>query len=231
MLKNLDLDLSTSVALTNANTDLNSKASWTPQNSTQTTDGVVWAPDGGDVARSMNPGNIYFPGGVGTGTPDSYDNLQGATSGEPWEFIGNYYNWYAATAGTGTAAMVAPAVATDSICPKGWRLPSNSDNGSFQNLMSAYGITDDATGAVAVLAAPLNFVRSGNLLDGQTYNKGVRGHWWSAAASPTSTASNAYHFRTYSTQVITQIGIRKGQGISIRCVARQPLDKNLMFRI
>ncbi|MBQ3310256.1 hypothetical protein IJG73_02340 [Candidatus Saccharibacteria bacterium] len=87
MAQNLNLTLSTATALNSTTSDLTAGRTWTPQNNTQTTDGVVWAQDGGDVARSMNPGNIYFPGGVGTGTADAYGSLQGATSGEPWETI------------------------------------------------------------------------------------------------------------------------------------------------
>ena len=222
MLKNLDLDLSTSVALTNANTDLNSKASWTPQNSTQTTEGTVWPQDGGDAARSMNPGNIYFPGGVGTGSTSAGDNLQGATSGEPWEFIGNYYNWYAATAGSGTTAMVTPATATDSICPKNWKLPDNEGPKSFVNLIfTTYGLQDnDAVSSTKLLAAPLNFVRSGSYQwsTGQVYHKGARGSWWSAAA-PSATA-NAQSLSTYSARVVPQNVLNKGYGLMLRCVAR-----------
>ena len=219
MSQNLNLTLSTATALNSTTSDLTAGRTWTPQNNTQTTDGVVWAQDGGDVARSMNPGNIYFPGGVGTGTADTYNNLQGATSGEPWEAIGNYYNWYAATAGTGTAAMVAPAVATDSICPKGWRLPSDSGDGSFQNLMNTYNIANDTTGAAVVLTTPLNFVRSGYYYfnDDKIYNKGRTGHWWATIAG--STASYAHELHVDSVHVYYGWDY-KGDGLSVRCVAR-----------
>ena len=220
MVQNLDLDLSTSVAFNSSTSDLSPGRTWTPQNNTQTTNGTIWAENGGDVARSMNPGNIYFPGGVGTGTADTYGNLQGATSGEPWEYIGNYYNWYAATAGTGTAAM-ASGNATDSICPKGWKLPNNSGSKSFLNLVTTtYSLQNNsATDATKLLQAPLNFVRSGQYYwpNGQFNGKGVSGLWWSTAAQ---SIVNVYYLHATSYGVFPQNAANKGHGFTIRCVAR-----------
>ena len=222
MVQNLDLDLSTSVALTNQNTDLNSKASWTPQNSTQTTTGTVWAEGGSDGVRSIDPGNIYFPNGIGTGTADSIRNLQGSTSGQPWEFIGNYYNWPAATAGSGTAATIAPAVAADSICPKGWKLPDNEGAKSFINLIyTTYGLQDgDVVSSDKILAAPLNFVRAGYYSgwSGKISWKGAYGYWWSSTAG--SSALKAYSVSTTNGWVRTQAPDDKSYGFTLRCVAR-----------
>ena len=218
MVKNLDLDLSSSVTLTNQNTDLNSKASWTPQNNTQTADGIAWEQP--TVARSMNPGNIYFPGGAGTGTADANGNLTGATSGQPWEFIGNYYNWYAATAGSGTIAMTNED-ATDSICPKGWKLPNNAGAKSFYNLLfTAYGLTGNVTTTPnGALLPPINFVYSGAYR--QATNsvgwRGQRGLWWSSYASSTTVV---HHLDIEKTFIISRSEYGKGNGISIRCVAR-----------
>lgn len=51
--------------------------------------------------------------------------------------VGNYYSFYTATAGTGGTGANA-----GSICPKGWTLPLNNstNNGSFSNLLNAYGV-------------------------------------------------------------------------------------------
>ena len=56
-----------------------------------------------DAAYSMNSGNASY---------------------------GYYYNWYAATAGTGTCSM-SSGNATASICPKGWRLPTGGSSGGL----------------------------------------------------------------------------------------------------
>ena len=221
MVQNLDLDLSTSVAFNSSTSDLSPGRTWTPQNNTQTTVGTVWAQNGGDVARSMNPGDIYFPGGVGTGTADAYENLQGSTTGEPWEFVGNYYNWYAATAGTGTAAMTEGQVATDSICPRGWKLPDNSGSKSFLNLVTTtYGLQDNnVTDSTKILQAPLNFVRGGiyHWMIAEVADKGAGGFWWSTTAA---SATNAYYLYTNNSRIIPQKADDRGHGFTIRCVAR-----------
>ena len=55
---------------------------------------------------------------------------------------GNLYNYYAATAGSGTS-KTSGANAVDSICPLGWQLPSDNDtaslrgNKSFENLLAS----------------------------------------------------------------------------------------------
>ena len=220
MLKNLDLDLSTSVTLDSNTSDLTAGRTWTPQNNIQTTTGVAWAEDGGNTARSMDPGNIYFPDGAGVGAADANANLAGVTSGEPWEFIGNYYNWYAATAGTGTAAMIS-GNATDSICPKGWKLPDNTGTKSFFNLITTtYGLGDSNTASLTkFLQAPLNFVRDGfyNWSRSQIFRKGAHGYWWSTAAA---SVTNAYYLSTDTVNVYPQTNSSKGNGLTIRCVAR-----------
>ena len=54
--------------------------------------------------------------------------------------IGTYYNFTAATAGKGTEAMTTGSSTTDSICPKGWQLPTNTGTKSYTNLLvDTYG--------------------------------------------------------------------------------------------
>ena len=53
---------------------------------------------------------------------------------------GNWYNWYTATAGTGTLEYMGSDV-TSSICPKNWQLPSAFNAKSYDNLLkTVYGI-------------------------------------------------------------------------------------------
>ena len=220
MVQNLDLDLKNNVTLTSANTDLNSKTTWTPQYSTQTTAGTTWAENGGDVARSMDPGNIYFPGGTGSGTAGRYENFQGATSGQPWEHIGNYYNWYAATAGSGIASMWNDGVndvARDSICPKGWRL-SPVMTGEYL-IQDVYMLDNNDAGAAKALQFPLNHVRSGyySYYDGNIYHQGYSGSWWSPIAGG-SNANAFYIVNQNPNRLDPRFQNRKGFGLSIRCV-------------
>ena len=99
MTQGLDLDLSSSVALTNANTDLHSVSSWTPLNSTedsttktitvQTTSNNVsssgfttnWNTDGNDKPHSTDPGDRYV---VPTQATTTYANY--------WDLQDTYYN-------------------------------------------------------------------------------------------------------------------------------------------
>ncbi len=52
----------------------------------------------------------------------------GGSKDTKWqEGYGAYYNWYAATAGTGNASVTVDGQDVDaSICPKGWRLPTSN---------------------------------------------------------------------------------------------------------
>lgn len=71
---------------------------------------------------------------------------------DPHYLVGNYYQYDTATAGTGTALTTKNAVASSSICPKGWMLPASGKNdanqpivnpnqskASFYQLLLAYG--------------------------------------------------------------------------------------------
>ena len=166
MVQNLDLDLQDNVQLTAADTDLNSKDTWIPTNTSGklvassavdssssrgmyivTQKGAenggswTWAQTGSDKAHAYDLGATYFDINVATGTPTAtgtntnvtyptisgYGNNKdcgGATAGAPGTEVvagshygsttackadtrnaGNYYNWYAVTAGTGTASL------------------------------------------------------------------------------------------------------------------------------
>ena len=83
--------------------------------------------------------------------------------------IGTYYNWLAATAGTGTNSF-SSGNTTDSICPAGWQLPvdgSKTTNKSWDKLIyGTYGgdVEDrsiDAVNNVAAGGTPTNTITSG----------------------------------------------------------------------
>ena len=226
MSQNLNLTLSTATALNSTTSDLSAGRTWTPQNNTQTVEGIAWAQYGGDVARSFEPGEaMYFADGVGTGTlnTDTANYSGYLTSGEPYWHVGNYYNWYAATAGSGTTTVTS-GNATDSICPKGWKLPDDVGTKSFVNLLfTTYGLQDnDAASAIKILAAPLNFVRSGYYnypqVQARVRTRGSNGYWWS------NTATNALNVRNLGTSekpfLSPQSDDHRGDGLSVRCVAR-----------
>ncbi|MBR2543382.1 InlB B-repeat-containing protein, partial [Candidatus Saccharibacteria bacterium] len=176
MAQNLDLDLSTSVALTSATTDLNSKTSWTPQENTRTAYAANW--NSINASRSYDFGNVYYANGYSTTIGEApYYNGPTQTSGQPYWHLGNSYNWYAAYAGT--TAVNHTADMPDSICPKGWRLPKASGEKSFDNLLyTVYEFGSDATANIQrIIASPFNYIAAGSIdagsFSGYPYRMGI----------------------------------------------------------
>ena len=132
--------------------------------------------------------------------------------------VGNLYQWNAATAGTG--GTITSQDATDSICPKGWQLPTsnNSNSGSFQALMNAYSISGNSAGGTAITQTPLYFNPSGYVGSGSLRYAGDAGGYWSSTAY--SSTSGAYDLGFNSGGVgPSDYGYRYG-GFSVRCLAR-----------
>ena len=137
---------------------------------------------------------------------------------------GNYYSYVAATAGTGTSVTTLGDKAPDSICPKGFELPTsystfNSTPGSFYNLLNQYGLTSSSTsGDDNVVKTPLFFVRSGYATpyDHYLYHAGYSGYYWSSVAT---SSSYAYNLSFYSSNVYSSDGYSRYIGLSVRCVA------------
>ena len=157
-------------------------------------------------------------------------------------YIGNYYNWYAATAESGkySQASVSAKTEDDSICPAGWQLPTdgNSDTDKswaklLKNTTNGYGLftTDgtqsastnpfgDATSpSLKMHQAPLSIIFSGNYywVSGNLGSRGSYGFYWS------STPSSSVYARSLgfsSTSVGPQYNGNKPYGFTVRCVAR-----------
>lgn len=132
--------------------------------------------------------------------------------------VGNHYTWNAATAGTG--GTITSAEATDSICPKGWQLPTsnNTNSGSFGGLTAAYSISSNIAGSTTLVSSPLYFVRGGNVYSGSLWGAGSGGSYWSSTAH--SSTSVAYSLRFVSGVVYPSNGNDRYYGQSVRCLAR-----------
>ena len=180
MTQNLDLDLSTSKTLTSADTNISKN--WTPSTSTTTTISGY----NSDTGKSYNPGDVY------------YENTSGT---DQHYHVGNYYQWSAATAGyTGTSQS------TQSICPKGWTLPSQSQ---FQALINS-GLNGNN-----FMQSPYYLLRGGDLGNSSLVNAGSYGLYWS---STPNRSRYAYILYFYSGGVNTDDDDRYN-GQSVRCVA------------
>ena len=239
MTQNLDLDLSTSKALTPDDSDVS--RSWTPANNTltdgtqTTTDNTaVWSWNLGDyVLTTPNAGTSCGTSGksdfgdctsvgfqsVAGMTPMTDGNATDVISGNTYNahyHVGNHYTWNAATAGTG--GTITSAEATDSICPKGWRLPTSTSSGEYQALMNAYSISSNTAGSTALVSSPLYFVRSGYVFSGSLWVAGDYGAYWSSTAY--SSTSSAYLLYFNSGRVDPSINGNRYYGFSVRCLAQ-----------
>ena len=151
------------------------------------------------------------------------------------QYMGHYYNWYAATAESGKFSDIDTASeAADSICPRGWQLPANhtaDSTKSWQNLLTTtyWGDTDNRDGASNLSSAegaamlhkmPLSIVFSGYYywVSGSLDYRGSYGYYWSS--TPASNYYSAYNLNFNSTYVYPQGGSNKPNGFTIRCVAR-----------
>ena len=137
---------------------------------------------------------------------------------------GNYYSWQAATAGSGSSAISEYDVAANSICPKGFELPTsgnpyNATSGSFYNLLTnAYDLPNNSSGGSAMRRAPLFFVRSGYV--NPSYSLLDAGSYGYSSSSVAYRSSRVYLLEfKYNAIYPTSSGFWRYNGIPIRCVA------------
>ena len=242
MTQNLDLDLTNGKTLTPEDSDVS--ANWDPKNTTLT-DGTQTTTDntavrswnlGDYVLTTTNAGTSCGASGIsnfGDCTSVGFRSVAGMTpmtdgdatdiiSGNTYNahyHVGNHYTWNAATAGTG--GTITSTNATDSICPKGWQLPTsnNTNSGSFGGLTAAYSISNNTAGNTALVSSPLYFVRSGNVYWGSLVDAGNVGLYWSSTAY--SSTNFAYALRFLSGYVYPSNGYYRYRGSSVRCLASQ----------
>ena len=242
MTQNLDLDLTNGKALTPEDSDVS--ADWNPKNTTltdgtqTTTDNTaIWSWNLGDyVLTTPNAGTSCGTSGksdFGDCTSVGFQSIAGMTpmtdgnatdviSGNTYNahyHVGNHYTWNAATAGTG--GTITSTNAKDSICPKGWQLPTsnNTNSGSFGGLTAAYSISSNSAGSIALVSAPLYFVRSGFVYSGSLWYAGDYGFYWSSTA--TSSSNYACNLSFYSGGVYPSNNYNRYYGFSVRCLASQ----------
>ena len=137
------------------------------------------------------------------------------------QYIGNYYNWYTATAGRGLSSSANPSIGNVaySICPKGWKLPTSDEYTALSN--AAIGITQaTVTSSYSLQVAPYNFVLTGAYITNTVTNQGVATALWSS----TGIAENRVNvFNLMSNWIAPATGTGSTQrhlGYSVRCVAR-----------
>ncbi len=156
---------------------------------------------------------------------------------------GNYYQWNTATAGTGSTIYGTPA--TNSICPKNWKLPTAGDNnhpteGEYYALLDKYGIATTVSGTgidgeqYHITLVPLYFTRGGAIslnYDPATIGDHTLFYPGSGNRMTTSTPglSEGFRFSAYELgfngSTINTVNTHNGpnpkaNGRPIRCLAR-----------
>ena len=232
MTQNLDLDLSTSTALTPATSDVSTN--WTPgySTATQATSSTILADNTGQRSWSLgnyritNPttsNDCGYPKNDASQCTAQFTAYTTPTTqnkdANAHYILGNHYQWNAATAGTG--GTISSGQATSSICPKGWKLPESNSTavGSFGGLINAGSIGTDVA---KLTSAPYYFVRGGDVYQTTIslfIYAGNGGYYWSS--TPDSTVNNAYYLAFGNTGDISPSSNDLRQnGFSVRCIAR-----------
>ena len=128
------------------------------------------------------------------------------------EVNGSFYTFYASTAGSTISSGDAP----NSICPKGWKLPVQTD---FDLLVSRYSIT-------TLGQNPANFITSGYIQGGQRYqylNSDASGDYRGASNNKSSSSYYLYYSpgRNQLETYINSGGNCQLAGCTIRCLSRK----------
>ena len=202
----------------------------------------------------------YFPSGncfvdssisycdyiTGSGVYANYFSKTPYSSNGTHGHVGNYYSWAAAIASndsstynqtygpngdgsTGTDISYNPQ---NSICPAGWRLPTQSDtsinepgstdeygriNLLYNNGNSGTGLTN---GDAGLLGAPIYFVRNGITLSNSLRYAGAQGFYYtSTTVWETNAGSEAIKFSSAEIDYDNVVALRHN-GRALRCVAR-----------
>ncbi|MBQ6605885.1 InlB B-repeat-containing protein [Candidatus Saccharibacteria bacterium] len=197
------------------------------------------------LAEVTNNANAEMPRSYSNGSDWIENDTTYRDSGTPAEasqYIGNYYNWYAATAESGKYSQdsVNAKTENDSICPAGWQLPTDGNLNTdkswaklLKNTTNGYGLftTDGAQSSTTnpyesatepslrMHQAPLSIIFSGYYywVDGATSSRGSRGGYWPSTPYNVTYARSLYFS---SVDVAPQNNRDKPHGFTVRCVAR-----------
>ena len=241
MTQNLDLDIvAGSTNLTSNNTDLSTDENiYTASNTIYALKGTgdsygytyengiaTWIPERSTIPygqlNKTNWQNI-------TTRPYSYDggktypdtNVTEANTGTHG-LSGNYYNWTAAVASNNSNSV--PGDVANSICPKGWKLPTIND---FNIMLSTYDIISlNNTSAYLdggfekIISSPIHFIRAGGIINGESFRLNISGYYWTPHANSVNSSNYYSFYESAPNSNPTYCGIGRDCGRSIRCIAR-----------
>ncbi len=185
----------------------------------KTTDSMTLTAATSDVSNNFVLNNKLSDGRFHAYTVDGEPYQNNNSEYYCTEDYGCYYNWYTATAGTGTTYIsTSQAQATASICPAGWALPSQPQ---FSALYSSYPSAtlmevDNPTTTKENTTGKI----PGFLLNGYYYKFGANdlgsyGSYWSRSAY---SAQDAYYLDLNTSGVYPASYVSKYLGFAVRCV-------------
>ena len=229
MSQNLELELTAGQPVIASKVD-GTTTTVTPDYTTQTTDGVSWD----EYSDATTWRSIKFPSSQAYRQGGNIPSSSPTGSGREydWEKAGIIYNLHAATAGISYNNEDGDYEADYSICPKGWRLPSEEGSKSLYNLfVTSYG----AELGVELLgneffAVPLNFVQSGMYYGGRGLLDDSGGHYLTSTLNRYTNVEDEieyYHNSVielyidfYESKTFYEFGrLSSAEGLSMRCVA------------
>jgi len=192
----------------NAATHGNGTGHTAPGSGSLTTDGVAYSASNYAFIAFTDPNlseNTYYDNCTGK-NGISLDSLTGC---------GYLYNWYTATAGTGTYDT-STGTASGSICPADWTLPTGSNTGQFAILNNAM-----STGSFATTIpnwyynGPFEGSLAGSYGTGFS-GAGYGGYYWSSSAYSSTSAYGLYFY--YSSVYTGNYSFSKDYGFAVRCI-------------
>ena len=235
MTQNLDFDITRDTVLNSQTTDLNaiynsSTGQYAEYDTgyTESNDIIYWTPTSIAITTGFqNTGPVT--GWINSNTePYSASKTDSTETGHA--SLGNYYNWTAAIASNNSSSLTQNTLSDitknpkNSICPKGWRLPTISNQSEalpgstneFARLNYLYN-NNSKTSGIQLKLSPTYFILSGYINNSLTAY-GADGYYWSNTLID---ASNAYSLGVRDNGVWTK-GSYPGKsfGWSIRCIAR-----------
>ena len=235
MTQNLDFDIEANTVLDSNTTDLNVAYDSSTGQYTEYDDG--YTENNGVIyyTPASTATTIDFTGTTATGWQDSNTTPYTANKTDDTSTghasLGNYYNWTAAIASNDSSSLTQNTLndisknPKNSICPKGWRLPTISSESEtlpgstneFARLNYLYNSGLSSTG-VALSTAPLYFMKSGDYVVGTLRNYNTIGFYTSSTINNSSAYVILFSNNSVHTKESDQYS--REAGFSLRCVAR-----------
>ena len=176
----------------------------------------------------MNHDKTYFGNGCAsvdgsyescsTRTVEQYQNVE-------TQFVGVYYDFQAATSGSGGSIITDNTNSPDTFCPLGWQLPYSGTGGDYYNksrswefLLAKYNNGENPlTNNPVIYYYPFDYALSGGFYwpDAKLYRQGTIGYYWSFSISE---QNKSYALDVGGLYQYYQTTKNKNEGKTLRCV-------------